>query len=371
MDAPIDIQNTAQPVRNSSVRSYRVGNDTVFYDPVRDQVFAVNALTHEVWDRCNGTTSLKAIGQEMGQLYEVPPDSAVERVRQIATDLLRQQLLYASKETAETRESIEYVTYGDHQVEIRTDAPPVLQATRRLFRMMQGEGDKKTLDTLGVYGFGDGYNVQGSRVMHVQEGSLEDVMRSIKHEVVLRFVETRSDLIWLHAGAVAQGGSVLLFVGEWGSGKSTFVATLYREGWTYLSDDMIPYDPTTKCVLPFPLTMAYREHQGELLPKEAIPSLEKVYVDLEQNRVQGSPVPVQAVVFPTFQPDAAPGLDEYSAAKSAVALIRQCQNVNEYHGDAVQELCEMAHGVSSFRISYNNQSSIASLLKPIGASSEE
>lgn len=374
MNASTPIQDDDRPVRNPSVNAYRVGDDSVLYDAVRDQVFAVNALARFVWDGCDGTTTLAAVGQQVARAYDVSPSMAMERVREIVHHFHRQKLLHRDPDEPGARETTEYVTFGRHQVAIRTDAPEVAQAVRRVFGPMRGAGDRDALDSLGAYALDEQYHVQGSRVMHVDRGSLHAAVRSLKHEVVLRFIEARPDLVWLHAGAVAPPGNdteALLFVGAWGSGKSTMVAALYRAGWRYLSDDMVPYDPALQRVLPFPLTIAYREPQKEHVDRADVPGLPKTYVDLEASRVQADPLPARALVFPRFQPDDAPGAAAYPSAEAAVALIRQCQNGNEHRGDAVQRICELADRVPSFRVRYNRQASILRLVKAIGISENE
>ena len=371
MSTPSPIQDDDQPVRSDSVTAYRVEDDSVLYDAVRDQVFAVNPLARAIWDCCDGTMPLTAIGRKMAQRYDVSPQLAMERARQIISDFHQRKLLHANPDAAEARETIQYVTFGTHQVALRTDAPEVARALRRLFGAMLGDGSGETVGTLGAYALGEQYHVQGSRVVHVDRGSLHEAVRSLKHEVVLRLIEARPDLVWLHAGAVARADEALLFVGEWGSGKSTMVATLYRAGWQYLSDDMVPYDPVAQRVTAFPLTIAYREHEGEPLAKEDVPGLSKTYVDLQENRVQQSPLPVRAIVFPTFQSDAPADLNAFSAAEAAVALVRQCQNGNEHRGDAVEAICELTSHVPSYRLQYNHETNLTRLLGTIGAPTGE
>ena len=56
----------------------------------------------------------------------------------------------------------------------------------------------------------------------------------------------------LHASAVEKGGRVLVMTGASGSGKSTLSALLGTQGWRFLGDEFVLFDPATGNVAPFP-----------------------------------------------------------------------------------------------------------------------
>ena len=64
------------------------------------------------------------------------------------------------------------------------------------------------------------------------------------------------DFLFLHAGAVAGGGRRVILPAAPETGKSTLVASLLREGCSYLSDELAPIDPVTSGVYPFPKHIA-------------------------------------------------------------------------------------------------------------------
>ena len=365
------VQDDDCPVRSDAVTAYPVGDDAVLHDRLRDQVVAINTLTHVIWNWCDGTTPVAAIGERLARQYDVARDQAIGRVRATVRDLCQQKLLHANPGATEAQVTKLHVTFGQHQVALRTDAPEVDRALRRVFGPMLGAGDAATVDTLGAYAIGEHYHVRGSRVVHVDRGSLHEAVRSLKHEVVHRLIEVRPDLVWLHAGSVARDGAAILFVGAWGSGKSTLVATLYQAGGLYLSDDMVPYDPLAQRVTAFPLTIAYREHEGAPVDADSVPGLPKTYVDLALHRIQRDPVPVRAIVFPTFQPDVPAEVQPCAPAEAAVALVRQCQNGAKHEVDAVAALCALAGCVPTYRLQYNADTALLRLLNTLRESTQE
>jgi hypothetical protein len=69
---------------------------------------------------------------------------------------------------------------------------------------------------------------------------------------ILFLLLRRQDRHFLHAGgAVAPGGSAILFLGNSGSGKTTTALRLGAAGWPYFGDDCVLYDSERR-VYPFP-----------------------------------------------------------------------------------------------------------------------
>ena len=58
-------------------------------------------------------------------------------------------------------------------------------------------------------------------------------------------MKARPDLLWLHAAGVARDGHAVLITGPSGSGKSRLATRLIAEGFAYLGDDVLPFDPRT------------------------------------------------------------------------------------------------------------------------------
>ena len=68
----------------------------------------------------------------------------------------------------------------------------------------------------------------------------EDELAAVMTIVELDIAEHAAGLIFVHAGAVAVAGRVLLLPGRSGAGKSTLVDALVRGGAHYLSDEFAP-----------------------------------------------------------------------------------------------------------------------------------
>jgi hypothetical protein len=117
-----------------------------------------------------------------------------------------------------------------------------------------------------------GDEVEGPSVAVVEDGSEflvrrdgDVVVRVASREQAERFavdeiehaVAERSPFVFLHAGAVTIGGTVVVIPGSSRSGKSTLVRALLAAGATYLSDEYAVLDGDGR-VLPYPRPLSLR-----------------------------------------------------------------------------------------------------------------
>ncbi|CAM3283693.1 hypothetical protein [Salinibacter ruber] len=369
------------PLRNPSVEAHRVTGGAVLHDLGRDQVFAVTALAREVWEHCDGNTPLQKIDRRVSDRADIPSPTSPDGLRQVVSHLSDQDLLFVHRPdpTADGGAAAGRgdqadgpgattlnVVFGNHQVIVKTTAPRLERAVRRLFHGLIGrETGAETVDVLTAEEAGDGVSVRSPQARGGEARPLTAAVQRLKRTVLLRFMEARRDLIWLHAGAAARNGTAVLVAGPSGGGKSTTIADLCRSGWTHVSDDLTPYDPDTGRVVPLPVTIAYRQ-PGENQSLEEGPSgLPKTHVDLEAGRLQDAPVRPEAVFFPAFEADRPAGVEEQAAPEAAVSLVESCQNASRHRGEAVRELSRLAGRVSSFRLRHDGQTDIGELLAPV------
>lgn len=159
---------------------------------------------------------------------------------------------------------------------------------------------------------------------------LTSMVRELHHRVVRRFIEVRSDLLWIHAGAVSFGGQGIVLVGPSGQGKSTIVEELLDWGCSYLSDEIAPIDPVTASVLPFPVSPWKRAPTQNYLPPERLHELTKVQVHLLPRSVSQAPVPIGRLYFVDHNRPPFPlQLDACSPAAAVVELLKNSFAVDE------------------------------------------
>ena len=253
-----------------------------------------------------------------------------------------------------------HIAFGSHQVAVYSEASEVLDGVERRFGHMLAPEPANVVRRLEVQQDGQAYSLAGHAEGYVERGALPDILRRLDYEVVLQLVEARPDLLWFHAGAAACGGGAVMFLGMWGQGKSTLVTSLYAQGWTYLSDDVVPLDPNSDRVIPFPQTPRVREDQGQEMPRYRLRRLQKAEVALDPERVCREALSVRALIFPQYDPDAPADLKPCSPAAATLELLQHCINFTSHRGAAVRYLGDLITRRPALRLSFSDGQQAAS-----------
>ena len=65
--------------------------------------------------------------------------------------------------------------------------------------------------------------------------------------------------------------------------------SLAKKGWFYISDDLLPMDPATGEILPFPRMPTTRKSTDRALPRQEVPEVPKAEWTLGRNRIADGP----------------------------------------------------------------------------------
>ncbi|HXF71801.1 MAG TPA: hypothetical protein VNO79_04225 [Actinomycetota bacterium] len=195
----------------------------------------------------------------------------------------------------------------------------------------------------------------------VQRGRTEaSIVDFVLWDAGTRAVERATDLLALHAGAVALDGRGVLLPAPPDSGKTTLTAALTRAGFSYLSDEVAPIDPGTGLLRPFPraLWMDARaiDRLGglwERLPEELRALRRAQYhvrpEDLRPDPVGGD-VRVHLVVAPAYAGGREVRLEPLSRAEALVLLAENAFNLERFGGRGVEVLARVVAGARCFRL---------------------
>jgi len=253
-----------------------------------------------------------------------------------------------------------YIAFGGCQVAVSAKNPEVIATLRRWFSAMlvlegscivaqfEVSGDKEQYDLLKC-----------GKAIHFNLTQLQ-LLLTLKYEVIMALIRARSDLLWFHAGAVATNYGVVLLPAEAGGGKSTLVTKLVALGWQYFSDDVVPLDLKTGKVLPVPQTPRVREPRGKKVP---LFKLNKTDVEILPERLCQQSMPIQAIVFPTYDVDVATELALVSPGNTVLELLRNCVNFTDHKHRAIDSLTKLVQQVPAGRLLYHNSDrAIATLI---------
>jgi hypothetical protein len=244
------------------------------------------------------------------------------------------------------------IAFNNHTVVVRSEHPEVMGLLEGIFSMMRPpRSSGHTIVELIVRRQNGCYTVRGNADVILEYGSLVDAVRCVRDSALQLLIDTRPNLLWLHAAAAAFGGRAVLFPGASGGGKSTLVTELCARGWRYLSDEFTPLDPVSHAVLPFALAPAVRQDPGRDMPPEWLQG-PKTGVGLRPVSLCRGPTPVAAVVRPTYRRDAQAVLSVSSPAMTALHLLEQCRNLPRLGGRAVAAVSALVRRVPGFSVSF-------------------
>ena len=136
----------------------------------------------------------------------------------------------------------------------------------------------------------------------------------------------------IHGGGVARNGIGIGLPAASGSGKSTLIAYLIKNGFGYLSDDILPITAPEGLVLPWPLPFSVKSGSWDtLLPFYPELSLSPIFSTKgDKARLltpspaawDQEPVALRYLVFPRYDASAAAGLQALSPLNVLARLLR-------------------------------------------------
>jgi len=238
-----------------------------------------------------------------------------------------------------------------HHVVVRTTTPAARRAVESLFRNMREPRRASVLRSLALQREHAGWIVSGGSDAGVVYASLPQARVELRETVTRLLMSARPDLLWLHASSVARDGCAVLISGPSGSGKSVLATRLIEEGFAYLGDDVLPLDPRTRMVYPFPITPAVRCGVARYLPADEARSLRKRDVVVTSAQVATGPLPVAAIVFPMFVPGPS-RTARMSPGRVAFELLRQCRDFRRHGEDAVRAMSTLAGTAPAWTLSF-------------------
>ena len=191
------------------------------------------------------------------------------------------------------------------------------------------------------------------------------LFRLLECQLNLFLGEAVTDRYLLHAGAVAIQGAGIILAGPPDSGKTSLTMALLLKGYSYLSDELAVVDPITRELHPYPKPLSIRD--PSLFPEldwrrclypepEAGEPGAVWYIHPEDFTATpiSEPVPVRYVIFPKYDPTAAPHLQQLSKGRAAWQLMENSLNICRLGKDGLRLLAELVEGAQCFSLIAND-----------------
>lgn len=255
-----------------------------------------------------------------------------------------------------------YVSFEGCQISVGSSLREVHDALKCRFPTMLHRRPTNLVGHLEVRNRTGEYSLHGEQEMLFSDAILTNVLEQLNRELAQLFIETQSALLWFHAAAVCNEHGAVVMSANWGHGKSTLSAEFAKRGWTYLSDDLVPLDCRSDCVLPFPCMPAIRRTPPAMLPRERLGEVPKEIMKIPHDIVARTQTQMATLVFPEFSYDGPNELTECSPASAVVELLRNCLNFSVHGSAAVQYLCDLLAQRRAYRLTYGDAGTACDLI---------
>lgn len=189
------------------------------------------------------------------------------------------------------------------------------------------------------------------------------------NEVIFHCINAITDQHALHAGAVYKNGRCLVLPGKSGSGKSTLTGWLVKNGFQYLTDELIFLDQKAQLTpLTRPISLKVGpDHQSWFLGHETADLILSQAGSMIPHRLLNPDFApacpkMTDIVFPRFC-KAAPSLKEISPAKASLYLLQSHVNARSLPQHGISELAAMVKSCRCYSLSYGSFSDLPGLLQ--------
>ncbi len=251
---------------------------------------------------------------------------------------------------------------------IRFTCPTVAGLVESCFRHLTDDGATPPDADFGVAETNPGYLVLQNGEAKRWCEDIHLVVPVVKH-LIAAFVMNRTRyLLNVHAGVVATRRGCLLLPGVAGSGKSTLTAALAKKGYTYFSDEygLLEHDSLAVRAVPLPLCV---KSSGSEVIAELYPGLMALpaHTRFDNKVVRYMPPPgpqdgvldlrrpVEAIIFPRYDPLAETCLTPLRKVEALHRLMEHCLVVPEWFDHhKVARLVEWVSGLDCHALTFSS-----------------
>ena len=258
-----------------------------------------------------------------------------------------------------------HIAFDKTHVTVETDVPEAVDFVKRTFVHMLSDCAPQPIATIRFSADSHGYSLSAPESAEIKDEWLEHMTGLLKDEVRHQFIRARSDLLWLHSGAVERNGGARLICGPSGAGKSTLTTMLCERGWRLLSDDVVPIRMDADSALPFAHAPSRRLRPLRFLTQIELNGVKREEMNFDRKSIRHSAAPIRDIVFPVFA-DAEESLSLMSSAEATMELLRSSMNFAAHRANAVARAARLASSVPAYRLVYQSARSAVDLIEQLG-----
>lgn len=182
-----------------------------------------------------------------------------------------------------------------------------------------------------------------------------DLIYFFEKEMTIALEKLRADLFFIHGAALHRAGKTVGLIAPSGSGKSTTAWALLHHGFEYLSDELIPVDPATMSVSPYPHALCIKKDPPSPygLPPETLRLGWTMHVptDALPGPVHRGAPSLSHLFFVRYDPEASePSISPVSTGQAAMNIYTNGLNQLAHKNSGLQAAAQIAQRVQAFNL---------------------
>lgn len=253
--------------------------------------------------------------------------------------------------------------FGDQAFEINCNNDEAYSVAEFLFLDFFGTKTAKVTKQYNIISSGPApilSLLEGNRQLYSGK-SLYQLAYILMNEVIFHCIDTNDSHHALHAGCVCKGNNCIILPGKSGNGKSTLTCWLVKNGFQYLSDELVllGYDGS---ILPMTRPISLKvgpDHKSWLLEgnRENIITCDTgsmIPHRLLNAKFQRQHPRITCIIYPQFSVDAIPRLQKISPAKSSLYLLQSHVNARNLQGHGISSISTIVRQCKSFTLDYGS-----------------
>ena len=403
---PTDPMLAVQPVAHDRVWSAQLDGELVLYDAAHELTHHLSSEAAMVWLRCDGHATVAAMADHLADEVGVDREQMLRDVVTVALQLMDAGALIDARTTNRAIANpvgpvgrrwhprpppgdVPTIDSGAFLVRASGFASSTFEALGYRFRVLADDvhlggavaAALAPLETAEgpahdywIVGPGPGI---GLTQLYVDGDHLytfssdEDLVGMVLWYVNQHAVENTS-LLAVHAAAVEHDGEVVVLTAVAGAGKTTMAAALVAEGFGYVTEEVVAFDPASGAIVPYPLPFCLEPGSQPLFahlapdppadPHRVRGDVWFVHPDEVRPGSRSVGGTVTTVVVPAYRPGATEQFDALTPAETLLHLLSGTMNLDRIGYEGFVRLVELAWSVPGYRLEYGDLNAACQLV---------
>lgn len=349
---------TQTPIICDGVSLFLIEEEGLLFSEPQQKIYSLNTMAAVIWVLIEDRQTTDQISNHLCDTYDMDRTTAQTYVSDVITNWRALKVLdtdeiqtrdegkkasdrshFPALPPEETRPNTLQLKLLSQVIELRFENTETAALMHQVIVHLLTDGSAQPTIVIDVFQSDGRFYLYVDQEPGLECEALDQLAPIVKAAVWSMSVGKEDFFLDIHAGVAANEKACVILPGKAGSGKSSLTTALVHSGLTYFSDEIALIDEDFR-VMPAPLAFCIKSTGWDLM-KPYLPHLEEQpvhrradnkvvrYVPPLQDSMPnpGARLPIHAIIFPTYSPDAQTQLQPLTKTATLHRLLEECQAV--------------------------------------------